>query len=97
MAQYMNGVEGIIIVYGLSLFIMGNQYPVQQYIVGLGLSICLLGAVRTLDESKSVDSFDFLGCWMRYRIYAPVCPSSVLADSDGDFGGWYERGVDGRI
>lgn len=97
MAQYMTGVEGIIIVYGLSLFIIGNQYPGQQHIFGLGFSICLLSAVRTLDEGKSADSFDFLGCWMRFQIYAPVCSSSVMADSDGDFGGWDERGVDGRI
>jgi hypothetical protein len=93
----MNGVEGIVIVYGLSLFMIGNHYPVQQHTVGLGFSICLLGAAWLLDEGKSTDSFDFLGSWMTSQIYAPVFHYCWLADSDWDLGGWDERGADGRL
>jgi hypothetical protein len=90
-------VESIIIVYGLSLFMIGNHYPGQQHIAGLGFTICLLGAVWTLHEHRSADSFDFLGCWMRCQIYAPVCSYTLLVDLGWDLGGWDERSVDGRI
>ena len=81
----MTGIECMAVIYGLSVFIIGSNWTSHYDMAGMWFSLLLQGAARTLDGSP-MNTFDVLGCWKRFQIFAPVCPCHFSINSGFDYG-----------